>query len=182
MTNFAQAFGNKFNQNAIRTRTFELNGHTFKVKVPLTHETEEMYEKVKQVDEEKAQKYYEKMSELLKDIIAERKDEVIEYEQYLKKIADLCNKVTKPSTSDYPESINTRTRQVMYDNLGNDEKLAIAVDEAIISNKADDWRGNKIKEKTIQLAIKKVLRKFGIEDEQKARIIFDIAVQAKNGY
>ena len=127
-------------------------------------------------------KYYEKMSELLKDIIAERKDEVIEYEQYLKKIADLCNKVTKPSTSDYPESINTRTRQVMYDNLGNDEKLAIAVDEAIISNKADDWRGNKIKEKTIQLAIKKALRKFGIEDEQKARIIFDIAVQAKNGY
>ena len=67
MTNFAQAFGNKFNQNAIRTRTFELNGHTFKVKVPLTHETEEMYEKVKQVDEEKAQKYYEKMSKEFND-------------------------------------------------------------------------------------------------------------------
>ena len=36
MTQFAQAFGSKFNKDDLRVRSFEMNGHTFKVKVPLT--------------------------------------------------------------------------------------------------------------------------------------------------
>jgi len=127
-------------------------------------------------------KYFEKMSKLLKEIIADRKNKVIEYEEYLKKIADLCKGIKTQSYTEYPNTIDTAPRRIMYDNLENNEKIALAVDEAIMSSKADSWRGNKIKEKTIFLAIKKVLQKFDIPDEQKAKEIFDIAQQPKSGY
>lgn len=127
-------------------------------------------------------RYFDKMSKLLKEIIADRKNSVIQYEEYLKKIADLCNKIKIQSNTEYPNTIDTRSRRIMYDNLDNNEKLALAVDEAIRSCKADSWRGNKIKEKTVFLAIKKVLEKFDILDEQKTKEIFDIAQQPKSDY
>ena len=81
-------------------------------------------------------KYFEKMSILLKEIIKERKEKVIEYEEYLKKIAELCKKVKNQSSdTEYPDSIASRTKRVLYDNLDNNEKMALAVDEAIITNR-----------------------------------------------
>lgn len=64
MNQLANAFGQKFTENkdSLRIKSFELNGHTFKVKVPLTSETDAMFERVKIIDEAKAQKYYEDMS------------------------------------------------------------------------------------------------------------------------
>ena len=58
------AFGQKFaeEKDALRIRSFELNGHTFKVKVPLTNEMEAMYERVKTIDEEKAKQYYQELA------------------------------------------------------------------------------------------------------------------------
>jgi ribosomal protein S17E len=69
MTKLASAFGKDFlkNKDKVRTRTFELGGHTFKVKVPLTSEFEIMQERMKVVDEEKVNKYYQ---ELTKDFVA----------------------------------------------------------------------------------------------------------------
>jgi len=127
-------------------------------------------------------KYFEKMSSLLKEIITDRKNNVLKYEEYLKKIADLCKKLKTQSDTESPQSIDTRSKRIMYDNLSNDEKVALAVDEAIMSSKADSWRGNKIKEKTVFLAIKKTLKKFNIQNEQKMKEIFDIARQPKSGY
>jgi type I restriction enzyme R subunit len=127
-------------------------------------------------------KYFEKMSKLLKEIITDRRNKVIEYEEYLRKIADLCKEIKIQSYTEYPITIDTPSRRIMYDNLENNEKIALAVDEAIMSSKADSWRGNKIKEKTIFLAIKKVLTKFDIPDEQKTKEIFDIVQQPKSGY
>jgi len=127
-------------------------------------------------------KYFEKMSKLLKEIIVDRKNKVTEYEEYLEKIADLCKGIKTQSYTEYPNTIDTPSRQIMYDNLDNNEKIALAVDEAIMSSKADSWRGSKIKEKTIFLAIKNVLHKFNILDEQKVKEIFDIAQQPKSGY
>lgn len=67
MTSLASAFGKDFlkNKDKVRTRTFDLGGHTFKVKVPLTSEFELMQERMKVVDEEKATNYYK---ELTKDL------------------------------------------------------------------------------------------------------------------
>jgi len=56
------AFGTSFNADAVRTRTFTLNGNQFKVKVPLTAEIEALYERVKVVDESKVAKYYADLS------------------------------------------------------------------------------------------------------------------------
>ena len=64
MNQFANAFGDKFLQNkdSLRIRNFELGGHTFKVKVPLTAENEAMFERIKIVDEAKVLQYYADLS------------------------------------------------------------------------------------------------------------------------
>ncbi len=125
-------------------------------------------------------KYYEKMSELLDALIEERREQVLDYEEYLKKIHELAFKVKKPSeTAGYPYYIDTPARQALYDNIlainnlheiGNAdivadgenlkskaEVLALKVDEAVLLTKKDGWRGNTFKEREIKYAIRKVL-------------------------
>ena len=64
MNQFANALGKKFaeNKDAIRVRSFELGGHTFNIKVPLTSEYETMLERIKIVDEDKVAEYYANLS------------------------------------------------------------------------------------------------------------------------
>lgn len=62
MSQLAQAFGKKFNKEAVRTKTFEYGGHTFKVKVPLTSEYEALFEQVKIVDDAKVKQYYDELT------------------------------------------------------------------------------------------------------------------------
>jgi hypothetical protein len=73
MADLAQAFGGKFNKVNVRTRTFELGGHTFKVKVPLTSEVEAMNERLKVKDEEAIEQYYKKLTA---DLVAHKDDAV----------------------------------------------------------------------------------------------------------
>ena len=76
--------------------------------------------------------YYEKMSELLDTLIQERQHQAQEYEQYLARIIELARQVQNPTSGTaYPKSLNTRARRVLYDNLGNNEQLAIALDAII---------------------------------------------------
>lgn len=67
MSKLASAFGKDFlkNKDKVRTRTFDLGGHTFKVKVPLTSEFEIMQERMKVVDEEKVADYYKELTKEL---------------------------------------------------------------------------------------------------------------------
>ena len=128
-------------------------------------------------------KYYEKISLLLKELIAERKKKVIKYEQYLDKIAELCKKVTNQSTdTEYPDSIDSKGKRSLFDNLNANDEIALDVDKAIITTKADSWRGTKIKERAVYLAIKKSLKKFNITDDEKINLIFEIIKEPKNGY
>jgi hypothetical protein len=64
MNKLATAFGKDFlkHKDMVRTRTFVLGGHTFKVKVPLTAEFEAMQERMKQVDDERVNKYYDELT------------------------------------------------------------------------------------------------------------------------
>ncbi len=128
-------------------------------------------------------KFYEKISLLLKDIITSRKKKVIKYEEYLEKISDLCKQLKdETAESEYPENIETKGQKSLYDNLGANEEIALAVDKAIITKKADSWRGNKIKEKQVNLAIAKALKKFKIDDQEKINSIFEIVKEPRNGY
>ncbi len=115
-------------------------------------------------------KYYEKMSELLDTLIQERQNQAREYEQYLASIVELARQVQNPiGGTAYPQSLNTRAKRALYDNLGKDEQLAIKVDAAIQRTKKDGWRGSRIKEREVRYAIRDVL-----PDETLTNQIFEI--------
>jgi len=62
MNQFANALGKSFNKDTLRIRSFDMGGHTFKVKVPLTAEYENMLEAVKIIDDNKVNQYYDYLS------------------------------------------------------------------------------------------------------------------------
>ena len=59
MTKLTSAFGEITN---LRTKTFELAGYNFKVRVPLTKELDAMQERIEKFDEAEFQKRYDKMT------------------------------------------------------------------------------------------------------------------------
>jgi type I restriction enzyme R subunit len=116
-------------------------------------------------------KYYEKMSELLDELIRERKENAIEYKKYLEKIKILADKIVKPDTNvSYPSSIDTRAKQALYDNLNGDEVLANSIDAVIKVTKEDGTWGNMMKERKLRIAIKKTLA----EQEEKIDEIMEL--------
>jgi type I restriction enzyme R subunit len=115
-------------------------------------------------------KYYEKMSALLDDLIKERKEEARSYEEYLAMIVELTKKAKNPATSEaYPETLNSRAKRVLYDNLDQDEELTMALDAEICHTKKDGWKGNIIKEREVKYAIKK-----HIKDDAEAERVFEL--------
>ena len=145
-------------------------------------------------------RYYEKMSDLLDDLIKTRRQQAIDYKEYLAKIIELTKNVHNPEThSAYPVSLNSAPRRALYDNLvdyvaGKEvpegespdnghppdveiEQLAIAVDEAILSVKKDDWRGMRTKRIEVRNAIKSVLG----DDQELLDTIFEI-VKSQRDY
>ena len=121
--------------------------------------------------------YYEKMSELLDTLIQERQNRAQEYEQYLARIIELARQVQNPTSGIvYPKLLNTRAKGALYDNLGNDEQLAINLDAAIQRTKKDGWRGNKIKEREVRYVIQEVL-----QEETLTNQIFEL-VKNQNEY
>ena len=103
-------------------------------------------------------KYYEKMSQLLDTLIERRNEKALDYKTYLQDLIRFTKEVgVGPSSHDYPSSLKTAAQRALYDNLGQDETLALEVHEAIESQRQDSWRTNKIKRKKIWLALKQVL-------------------------
>jgi type I restriction enzyme R subunit len=117
--------------------------------------------------------YYDTMSEVLDTLIQERQQQAQEYEQYLASIIELARQVHNPTSGTaYPPALHTRARRALYDNLGQDEQLAITLDSAIQRTKKDSWRGNKIKEREVQYAIREILQKEDLTNQ-----IFEIVKQ-----
>ena len=54
----------------------------------------------------------------------------------------------------YPASVKTAAQRALYDNLGKDEALALAVDAAIMGSRQDGWRDNTMKIKKVRIAIR----------------------------
>ena len=68
MTKFSSAFGDKYqtNRKNLLIRSFELGGHTFKVRIPLVAESDEIYKKVSEPDEETIEKVYQEITKPLR--------------------------------------------------------------------------------------------------------------------
>jgi hypothetical protein len=60
MTKFSSAFGDKYqaNKKNLLTRSFELGGHTFKVRIPLVAESEAIYKKVSEPNDDLIEQTY----------------------------------------------------------------------------------------------------------------------------
>lgn len=118
-------------------------------------------------------KYYEQMSDLLNALVEQRKAEAIDYAKYLTKIVELAKKVRAPETGgNYPTSVNSPGKRALFDNLGQDEALAVAIDDDIRRTKKADWRGNIFKEREVKRAITR-----HIDDPALTKLIFDLVVK-----
>ena len=112
-------------------------------------------------------KYYEKMSQLLRELIEKRKNEVISYEEYLKQIIEIATRVVKPENdTEYPENIRgSAAKRALYDFFNHDADKAIKVHEAVMQAKQDNFRGNLIKERKIKRAVLSVVEDQNVVDE-----------------
>jgi type I restriction enzyme, R subunit len=123
-------------------------------------------------------KYYEKMSALLDALVRQRKNEALNYRQYLEKIVQLTKKLKNPQTgAAYSAALNTAAKRALYDNLGKDEGLALAVDKAVRDNAQAGWRENTFKIRKIKNAMSAVLH----DNEKQIANIFEI-VKAQHDY
>jgi type I restriction enzyme R subunit len=109
-------------------------------------------------------KYYEKMSQLLDALIQDRKREAMNYKAYLAKIVELTRKISKPETqTTYPAAINSPARRALYDNLDENEDLAVELDKVIRYTKKDAWRGNRFKEREVVNVVREVLARYEVQ-------------------
>lgn len=67
MSKLGAAFGDKYQakRKDILTRTFELGGHIFKVRIPLVSESDAMYKRIETPDEARVEQVYKEMTEPL---------------------------------------------------------------------------------------------------------------------
>ncbi|BBB26815.1 type I restriction endonuclease subunit R [Amphritea japonica] len=109
-------------------------------------------------------KYYEKMSELLDALIEQRRDEAISYEAYLKEVKKLAEGVVKPDgLVTYPQSMNSKAKQSLYDNLNGNETLVSGLDEAVKSVKKEGWKSNRFKYKSVENAVTEQLASYNVD-------------------
>ena len=109
-------------------------------------------------------KYFDKMSELLDALVEKLRNDASQYQEYLKGVAELARKVADPNRGgDYPAAINTAGKRALYDYLLEDEGLVIEVDKAIRESAQDQWRGNRMKTRMINRAVKTALGKRDVD-------------------
>ena len=144
-------------------------------------------------------KYFERMSDLLDELIRQRRQDVIEYKEYLSKIVELTNEVSGAGVqSSYPSIIDTPALRSLYDNLPElsegdirdsdvqfdarggvefRERKAVELDREIRKVKRADWRGNRFKERELLNAMTSALG----GNDRLAGVMFEI-VKAQSEY
>ena len=98
-------------------------------------------------------RFFAQMSIVLDEIVKERKEGAIKYEEYLEKIKHLIEKIKQGTIEKTPDSINTSALKALYNNLSNNEQMAIDLDVVIRDSKKADWRGNLPAENLIKKAM-----------------------------
>jgi type I restriction enzyme R subunit len=121
-------------------------------------------------------KYFEHMSVLLQELIEKRKRETIDYQEYLKEMAELIRQVNRGKKDDVPSSINTKGKVALYHIL-EDEVLTIACEEAVQYGKQEGFRENLAKQQTVKKAIYGV-----VKDKDKVEEIYKIIDAHKEEY
>lgn len=123
--------------------------------------------------------YYGKLSIILQELIDKRKKEMLDYEEYMKELIELVKKARGKSANSYPESIKTPGMRTLYDNLGQNEYLAIRAHEVIRENAIVGFRDNRLKQRKLIKALAKLL---GDEMAQKIYDIIKLHDEYGKGY
>jgi type I restriction enzyme R subunit len=125
-------------------------------------------------------KYYDRMSELLDAIIEERRQQAIDYQEYLAKLLDAAKQLgTKESDTKYPDWADNGAKRALVDFFFPDDHLAIEIDTIVRHTKPDAWVGNPIKERKVKNAIRANL---GSDfDQAKLDELFEL-VKARHEY
>jgi type I restriction enzyme R subunit len=136
--------------------------------------------------------FYEKMSALLDEIIAARKQKAIEYEEYLKKIADLVKQVETGQGGKTSAQLDTPGKRALFNNLNRQTDinqvnldrpvyesgvdpwvaLAIRLDEKVREVRPDQWRGHLPSENIIKQTLFNILK-----NEDEVERLFQIIKQ-----
>ena len=124
-------------------------------------------------------KYYEQMSVLLDELIEQRRQEMLDYQDYLRKIAQLAEQVICPPQSHYPKTINTAGKQAIFDNFCQDEHWVNRLHDAIQAHKQDGYLNNKMKQKHLKNQLNPLFDEQGLNaDDVLALIIKQTEYQA----
>ena len=102
--------------------------------------------------------YFEAMSALLDEVIKARKAKAIEYEEYLRQIAELAKRVDAGQADETPKSLDTPGKRALYNNLSQNEELALKIDETVKRTRPDGWRGIQAREQVIKAGLYGVLQ------------------------
>jgi type I restriction enzyme R subunit len=105
-------------------------------------------------------KYFDKMSDLLDGLIEQRRRDAEAYEDYLKDLIALVNKIDAGESADgaYPAWADNGARRSLIDfGLPGGEATAQAVEHALTGARRADWVGNVMKERRIRRAVEQVL-------------------------
>ena len=108
--------------------------------------------------------YFDKMSELLNQLLQEQKDGKLQYKELISRLIDKLKEARSTVKAKYPASIDTKGKQSLYDNLGNDEALTLRVHDTIKANARDGFRdmvGSGMKKmRALRRAVEGVLQGF----------------------
>jgi type I restriction enzyme R subunit len=140
--------------------------------------------------------FYDKMSVLLKEIIADLKAKRIDYEEFLKRIAKVAKQVQAGKSDDTPAKLDTPGKRALYNNLKQPQAqkpgivadgagvylvtgdpaltLAMDIDATVRQVRPAGWRGHKARENTIKAALLPLL---GNDKAEVERIFLIITAQ-----
>jgi type I restriction enzyme R subunit len=115
--------------------------------------------------------FYERMSQVLDEIIRFRKQQADAYEDYLRKIAELARQLQQRTADSTPAELDTPGKRALWNNLHGDLDLALRVDRTVRQVRPDGWRGVQAKEQLIKAALYGLL-----QDGAEVERVFELLV------
>ena len=144
--------------------------------------------------------FYDKMSDLLKEILSDLRAQRIDYAEFLQRMSDIASQVQKGKGDDTPEQLGTPGRRALYNLLvsemakpvaenvggmtseppevepGSPLDLALRIDSAVKAKRPDSWRGIVTRERNVKGIIHQV-----VPNEQLVEQLF-LIIKAQTEY
>ena len=137
-------------------------------------------------------RFYDEMSKLLDDLIKQKRDDTIAYENFLKKAEELVTKMAVKNKGSHPSLLNGHPAAIaLFNNLASipavtfvcptddDDKarLALELDQAMREQAPAGWKGDDTREKQVLNALFPIMSR----DRMATQAIFEI-IKNQSGY